>query len=204
MKSPVVKRLEIANPCDSCSMETEHFCQFPIRHPGGSHGSYFIRLFPRYFCSRIRSSIRWTFYCPSFVRFVPIVVRFCADPKMRWIYARRIVAMMAHAKSFWNRSKVYQPRSAVRPDVRETRHSWEDHSVTEIRFCSCPHPTRTQFKAMALGWSLLVHFIPEPFFKSGRKAFRHGRMLYRFAHSIVLPRWGYWPREASSLCHLTQ
>jgi hypothetical protein len=94
---------------------------------------------------------------PSFFRFVMVIVSLGSPPKMRWIYANRIIASVANANPSWNHTFVNPEANPVRPISRFEKPS---HSVVAT-FPARPNPTLS--KVWHVGWygAVFIHLRPK-------------------------------------------
>ena len=109
---------------------------------------------PSEFVKPVILSDRNTSALPAFRNLVGVIIRNSSNPKMAWIDAGWIVAMMQYAHPFRNWTKMKNPRNAVTADGG--RPFPPDHlSITKGVFVTSPKPT-------VIG---LLNFGPESFWK---------------------------------------
>lgn len=111
------------------------------------------------------SSYRMLFRPCSFFNRIKSIILFCSQPKVFWVYARRIIfrrTIVKNAQSFWNWSSMNNPRSKMSPNALFGWSSTCDISIPKRTFASSPNPTFFSFP----------DFGPESFWKRFGKSLR--------------------------------
>jgi hypothetical protein len=144
--------------------------------------SEILRKFKYFFYLRfgkLRHSMARTFNMSPLVHGVCIVLAFCAKPKVFWVNTRRVIASMAYANTFRNRTNVENIRGNMSPYRYSSVAPSSDLAVSRSSFGCCPQPA--SFRDL--------HLFPEPFRKAGRKSLRFQVLRSKFRslsnHSLL-------------------
>jgi hypothetical protein len=106
----------------------------------------------------------------AFSKLIPHVIELSAFKKMGWSYAFAIIAFMQDALPFWYWPNEQPPRDAV--GHLAFCAADPDAAITETSKLAGPFPTRSELRAMWLGWAVFIDVGPKDFFR-GTLAPRH-------------------------------
>lgn len=88
---------------------------------------------------QFRRSMRFSTCLPPFRNFISVIIEVCPEEKMRRSFARRIIAVMTHVESFWNRSVGQKPGVPMRQDFC-ARLVESENAVSGSVLLTRPHP----------------------------------------------------------------
>lgn len=119
-----------------------------------------------------------SFWHSSFTRSILSIVFLCSKKQMIWSNAGWIVAMMQHAKSFWNWASVKNPTCSVSFHKSTTPPSNTKYSIPMFILGTNPQPTSLPEN----------HFRPKTLWKSFTQSLRGKVLGGNLLHvSLVLP-----------------
>ncbi len=114
--------------------------------------SYFSHFIPR----KLRSS--QAFIIPPALRFISHVLSVGSKSEVVRVYARRVIAIMKHLKTFRNVSNVNQKRNSMRS---ENRFAHAERAISTT-FRAGPQPAFSEFRFVNWNRSFFVNFHPKP------------------------------------------
>lgn len=90
--------------------------------------------------------------------FIFAIIIVCSKPKMIWIHASRVIALMKHLQSFWNWAIFNFVRYAM------SVFNFSIHAKTSVsapEFGSNPNPTFSYMRNMLWNWAVFVYLLPK-------------------------------------------
>ncbi len=129
-------------------------------------------------------------HAPTLFCHVSHVGRVRVNPKVRWIYAPRIVASVQNTESLWDQSKVQNPSSYMGSYRAASACAKPNKPITLIALSSNPIPARPKFRAVFRNGAMLVKLLSVTLPKRNRKTIRQGWILNKLpqldklAHSL--------------------